>query len=461
MHEVSDTIAAMATSPGESGIGIIRISGKDALAVAEAVFVPVNRRRCSGFKTFTTHLGRIVRRAPDGREEVIDEALLTVMRAPRSYTMEDVVEINCHGGMVAMRAVLELVLEHGCRLAEPGEFTKRAFLNGRIDLSQAEAVLDVIKAQTDEALKIGVSQLRGELSRRIERIREILLTVLAGIESAIDFPEDEPGGAGRAGVFEALETAAGLINSLLEGCERGRVYREGIHAVICGKPNAGKSSLLNALLRDERSIVTSVAGTTRDAIEEIVDIKGIPVRLVDTAGVLAPRDQVERKAMAKTKERLAAADIVIAVFDGSGKLDRQDEAVMRRLAGKKRIVAVINKTDLRARIDAGRIRKAFGEPVMISAKRNRNIAALESEIARVAGCQGAGPVQVSNLRHIQPLKKIKKIIEETLDSRDNEVLPECLAQNLKDCCALLDQLQGRVFSEDLLTKIFSEFCIGK
>jgi tRNA modification GTPase len=463
MHDNSDTIAAMATSPGESGIGIIRISGVRALAVADTVFVPARGSRCSGFPGFTAHYGWVVRRRADLEPEKIDEALLTVMRAPRTYTREDVVEISCHGGIVAMRAVLELVLENGCRLAEPGEFTRRAFINGRIDLSQAEAVLDIIKAKTDAALRIGVGQLGGELSRRIDRIRESLLGALAKIETQIDFPEEEIRDAGTLLGRDELAAALAQLERLLAGCERGRIYREGLQAVICGKPNAGKSSLLNALLKEERSIVTPVAGTTRDTIEEVIDIRGIPVRIIDTAGVLEPRDLVEKKAMVKTRERIAAADIVIIVFDGSRRLDAQDMLLMRKLSGKKRKIAVVNKTDLKCVLDLDLIRRRVCEPVMLSAKKCRNIAALEEEIVRAAGCVQLQPesVLVGRLRQIQPLKKIKKIIEETLNYRDNEVPLECRAQSLKDAVVMLDRLLGKSFSEDMLEKIFGEFCIGK
>lgn len=459
MHDIQDTIAAMATAPGESGIGVIRISGSRAFAVADGVFKAASGRAPSAFKSFTVHYGWIVRRFPGG-EEVIDEGLLTVMAAPRTYTREDCAEISCHGGMVAMRAVLELVLEKGCRLAEPGEFTRRAFLNGRIDLAQAEAVLDVIKARTDTALKIGLGQLKGELSRGLGEVRQILLACLAPVEAQIDFPEDEQA-VDREGMSARLEAAAARIEALLAGSARGRVYREGVRAVICGKPNAGKSSLLNALLREERSIVTPVAGTTRDTVEEVIDIKGIPVRVIDTAGILEPRDLIEKKAMKKTAESIAAADLAIIVFDGSAPLDGRDTLLMRRLAGK-RSVAVINKADLRMRIDEGRIRRGFPDTVVLSAKRRSGIGLLEDAVARVAGCaDGAGQVVVSNMRHVQQLKKIKKIIEETRKYRDNELPPECAAQNLKDACGLLDRLLGKSYSEDLLEKIFGEFCIGK
>ncbi|MGE5308778.1 MAG: tRNA uridine-5-carboxymethylaminomethyl(34) synthesis GTPase MnmE [Deltaproteobacteria bacterium] len=460
VDDTNGTIAAMATSPGESGIGIIRVSGPRALAVADAVFVPASGRAPSASKGFTARYGWVVRRSPSG-QETVDEALLTVMRAPKSYTREDVVEISCHGGPVAMRAVLELVLANGCRLAEPGEFTKRAFLNGRIDLAQAEAVLDIIRAKTDAALRVSLGQLKGGLSRELDRIRSVLLACLAPLEAEIDFPGEARSEPAR--VRSGLDEASGMIAALLEGSARGKAYREGVRAVICGKPNAGKSSLLNALLRQERSIVTPVAGTTRDTVEEVIDIRGIPVRIIDTAGILEPRDLVEKKAMRKTAQSIESADLVILVFDGSSGLDRRDALLMRKLS-PRRPIAVVNKSDRRtvART-AETVRGRFPGAIALSAKKGTGIGSLEEAIADRCGCAGVSgsDAAVSNIRHIQTLKKIKKIIDETRNYRDNELLPECLAQNLKDACGLLDRLQGKDFTGDLLERIFSGFCIGK
>ncbi|MDD5166249.1 MAG: tRNA uridine-5-carboxymethylaminomethyl(34) synthesis GTPase MnmE, partial [Candidatus Omnitrophica bacterium] len=288
-EDLNDTIAAISTPPGESGIGIVRLSGKRALVIADEIFVSKDGGKVPGFKTYTTHYGWITQNA-----KVIDEVILTVMRAPRSYTKEDVVEINCHGGIVAMRAVLDLVLTKGCRLSLPGEFTKRAFLNGRIDLVQAEAVLDIIRAKTDSALRIGTEQLRGTLSGKINKLRQILLEMLVGIEANIDFPDEEITGVNLKRTLQKLNEINGILKEILDTARCGRIMREGIHVVICGKPNVGKSSLLNALLKQERSIVTPVAGTTRDTIEEVIDIKGLPVRIVDTAGILEPRDLIEK-----------------------------------------------------------------------------------------------------------------------------------------------------------------------
>jgi tRNA modification GTPase len=459
-NSLTDTIAAVATSPGESGIGIVRLSGKAAINVADKIFVSRDKTRPSSFEAYTLHYGWIVNPTD---KRIIDEALLGLMRAPKSYTREDVVEINCHGGIVAMRSVLELVLENGCRLAEPGEFTKRAFLNGRIDLSQAEAVLDIIRAKTDAALKLGSEQLRGTLSLHLKKIRRIVLDQLVVLEANIDFPEEEIGKADLKAIRKKLEDASSLLAGLLEGAVQGKIMREGISVVICGKPNTGKSSLLNALLKQERSIVTAVAGTTRDTIEEIIDIRGIPVRIVDTAGLLEPRDLVEKKAIQRTKRYIDLADLAIVIFDGSRPITRDDRLLIKRVKNKAAL-AVINKIDLSQKIDENAINKEFKHAIRISAKKMLNISLLEDALAERVYKGRFSPsdsVLVSNIRHIEKIKKAQKLIAETLSSLDNGVSIEFPAQNIRDAIGYLDEILGKRFSEDLLDKIFSRFCIGK
>ncbi|MDP1854285.1 MAG: tRNA uridine-5-carboxymethylaminomethyl(34) synthesis GTPase MnmE [Candidatus Omnitrophota bacterium] len=465
---LTDTIAAMGTGLGEAGIGIVRISGKDALKIADRVFVAKGGKKPSGFKAYTVHYGWIVERnqkpvARNQKLKIIDEVLLTVMRKPKSYTKEDVVEINCHGGIMAMRAVSDLVLENGARLAEPGEFTKRAFLNGRIDLAQAEAVLDIIRAKTDSALKIGTEQLRGTLSNQINRLRKGLLDALAILEANIDFPEEEIGVLNLKEAFKKLNAVNGALKGILVSSKHGKVLRDGIQAVICGKPNVGKSSLLNALLKQERSIVSSISGTTRDTIEEIIDIKGIPVRIVDTAGIIEPRDLVEKKAVSRSKRHIGFADLVILLFDGSQKLTKDDEALIKKLR-KKQIIAIINKIDLRQKIDKIKIEEIFKHVIGLSAKKLQNIGLLEEAIAdlvfggKVIKSESA---LVSNLRHIELLKEAENFIDSALKSLDNKVSVEFVAQDIKGALGSFDTVSGKNFSEDLLEKIFSEFCIGK
>jgi tRNA modification GTPase len=463
VFDVQDTIAALSTPLGESGIGIVRISGKEALKIADKVFVAKDGKRCLDFKTYTTHYGWIVEKEKGNPKEFIDEVILTVMRSPRSYTKEDVVEINGHGGIVALRRVLDLVLENGCRLAEPGEFTKRAFLNGRIDLAQAEAVLDIIRAKTDSALRVGTEQLKGGLSGLIHKIRATLLDILSLLEAGIDFPDEETQASGSADTAQKLKRVHVQLVRLLESSRQGRIFREGLRAVICGRPNVGKSSLLNALLRQERSIVTSIPGTTRDAIEEMVDIRGIPVRIVDTAGLKEPRGLVERKAVLRSKKHILSADLVILLFDGSTRLARQDEVLMQRLKGKS-VIAVINKMDLKQRIDRARIAQKFRPLLSLSAKRAKNIDLLEDAIVEhvyQGKVSDPSPLWISRLRHVEALRQAKKLIAKAMESLDNKLPAEFVAQDLKDALACLDSIVGKKFSEDLLDKIFSEFCIGK
>ena len=457
---MSDTIAAIATPIGEGGIGIVRISGRDALAIADRIFISKNGKKPTDYKTYTVHYGWI---AVSCQHNIIDEVILTVMRAPNTYTREDVVEINCHGGIVALRAILDLVLVSGARLAEQGEFTKRAFLNGRIDLVQAEAVFEVIKAKTDLALKLGVRQLSGYLSSQIEKARKNLIDILSVIEANIDFPDEEIKDADIGEVNSKLGNVNNQLKAILEGAKQGRIFKDGISAVICGRPNVGKSSLLNAFLKQERSIVTPIAGTTRDTIEEIIDIRGIPVKIVDTAGILEPRDLVEKKAVARSKKYIKAADLIILVFDGSRKLDKDDMLLVRKLKGNNAI-AIINKMDIRQKVDKEYIYKNFRHVISISAKKMKNINVIEENIVDIV-YKGKIPSPelsiMSNYRHIEAARHAQKLIAETKKCLDNRVSWEFIAQGIKDALGYLDEILGKSFTEDLLDKIFSEFCIGK
>ncbi|MCX5702367.1 MAG: tRNA uridine-5-carboxymethylaminomethyl(34) synthesis GTPase MnmE [Candidatus Omnitrophica bacterium] len=480
-YNLEDTITAISTPIGESGIGIVRISGKDSLLIADKIFVSKDGERPSNFKTYTTHYGWIVSghktqatspkpnsknlqpAACSPQQDIIDEVILTVMRAPKSYTKEDIVEINCHGGIVALRRALELILENGCRLAEPGEFTKRAFLNGRIDLAQAEAVLDIIRAKADSALKIGVEQLKGALSHKINNLRKDLLDILSQLEANIDFPEDGVTPVNQKELSQKLDNIDKELKDILNASKYGRILREGISTVICGKPNVGKSSLLNALLKQERSIVTPVAGTTRDTIEEIINIKGIPVRIVDTAGIIEPRDLIEKKAVQRSKRCIDLADLVILLFDGSKRLTQEDMVLIRKLR-QKTILSVVNKIDLKQKIDKCSILKRFNCVVNISAKKLKNINLLENAIANLVyngKINTPESILVSNLRHIELIKRTQKLVAGVIKSSDNNLPIEFIAQNIKDALGYLDELLGRRFSADLLDKIFNEFCIGK
>jgi len=456
-NNLQDTIAAISTATGEGGIGIVRLSGKESLAVASKIFVGLDKKKPVQFKSYSMHYGKIV-----DADRIIDEVILTVMRGPKSYTRQDVVEINCHGGRLSLGKILELTLKHGCRLAGPGEFTQRAFLNGRIDLAQAEAVIDIIRAKTDSALKISLGQLSGSLSKEINKIRQGLLDILVILEASIDFPE-EGTHKDRAGLLFSLKAIDVELNALLSSASSGRILREGLHVVICGKPNVGKSSLLNALLKKERSIVTPVAGTTRDTIEDVLDIKGIPVRIVDTAGIFKSRDLIEKKAIKRSKEQIKLADLVIILFDYNRKLDQEDRELIKTVKNKNAI-AVINKIDLKARLDKNEISGIFSRVVELAAKTGKNLNRLENTIYDFV-YQGKlltpELMLVSNLRHIQALRDAQKLVSQAKLFLADELSDEYITQNLKDACVYLDKILGKSFSEDLLDRIFTDFCIGK
>lgn len=453
-----DTISAISTAPGEGGIGIVRLSGRKALSIADQIFVCAGDKQPSDFKSHTVHYGKI---SDNGR--IVDEVILNVMRKPRTYTREDVVEINCHGGMVALREVLDLTLKHGARLASPGEFTKRAFLNGRIDLAQAEAVIDIIRAKTGAALKVSLGQLSGALSKEINKIRRKLLDVLVILEANIDFPEEGIKPFDTTEISQNLASIGAQLNKLLDSASAGKILRDGITVVICGKPNVGKSSLLNALLKKERSIVTPIAGTTRDTIEELIEIKGIPVKIVDTAGILKPRDLIERKAVRRARQQIKSADLVIILFDSSSALDKKDRELIKELKNKN-VIAVINKIDLKARLRKDEIAKVFSKTVEISAKSGKNIDRLEEalcEFVYQGKLHSPEHLLVSNLRHIHALRDASKLIGQVKNSRADNLPVDLIAQNLKDAGACLDKILGKNLSKDLLERIFADFCIGK
>lgn len=458
MHGIKDTIAAIATAPGESGIGIVRVSGKIALSIADKIFRPKRKVKPSNLKAYSVCYGHVV-----DKKDVVDEAILIVMRAPSSFTREDVIEISCHGSIVALRRILGLVLKHGARIAQPGEFTKRAFLNGRIDLTQAEAVLDVIRAKTDSALKLSSRQLEGALSSSINGLRNKLFNALVMLEANIDFPEEDIALCDTNKIKSCLQIVGRELADILDTSRCGRILRDGVHTVICGKPNVGKSSLLNALLKQERSIVTHIAGTTRDTIEEIIDIKGIPVRIVDTAGIIQPRDLVEKKAIQRSKKYIDMADIAIILFDGSKKLDSQDELIISRLA-KKTAIAVINKIDLKQNIQRKRIENRFKYTIGVSAKNYKNINLLEEAIKNIVyeGVVSVGEYAVvSNMRHVELLKQAAEFVKNAEEALAKKSGPELVSQDIKDAMGFLDDILGKRFSDKLLDKIFNEFCIGK
>ena len=466
LKDLDDTIVAIATPPGQGGIGIVRLSGPRSLEIANQIFLAKNNKKVSTFKNFTVNYGWVVR---PGREknhpDIIDEALLTVMRAPQSYTKEDVVEISCHGGIVLLRTILSLAIDLGARLAEPGEFTKRAFLNGRIDLTQAEAVLDIIQSKTEAFLRVSNNQLRGELSLELEAIREELMNVYTEIEAIVNFPEDEIEAQGRGELLELIQKAEERVAKLLKSSEQGKILKEGIKIVLCGKPNVGKSLLLNTLLRQPRAIVTDIAGTTRDTIEETAQIKGIPFQLVDTAGILEPRDLIEEEAIKRSHMYINSADLILFMLDGSRPLSNEDENLMNKINGKNILIA-INKCDLENRLDDNSLKKFLGkeETVKISALKNIGIDILEQAIVdRVwrGGVEQSDGLLVTNLRHIQALKNCHENLIKGRQILAQNISLEFISEEIKSAVNALDNITGRNIDADLLDKIFSAFCIGK
>ncbi len=463
-ESVYDTIAAISTPVGQGGIGIVRMSGAEAVAVAERMFRAGNGQPVSAFRSHSVHHGWVVKKSPGG-EDPVDEVLLTVMRAPRSYTKEDMVEFSCHGGLVVVRSILHLAIELGARMAEPGEFTRRAFLNGRVDLTQAEAVLDIIQSRTEAFQRVSVSQLKGELNRELEEIREALMSVYVELEAVINFPEDGINAADRRQLDERAGKAIQRIEGLLDSSEQGRILRDGMKIAICGKANVGKSSLLNLLLRQPRAIVSEFAGTTRDTLEEAAQLRGVPFQLVDTAGIIEPRDLIEEEAVKRSHRAVDSADLVLLVLDAGRPLTEEDETLFTRLKDKNLLIAV-NKCDLDQKIDENRLGALFGdrETVRISVIQRRAIDELEEAIVRCV--LNGRPVHtftlmVSNARHIQSLHRARESLLRARRALEEEASPEFVSEEIKTTVQELDQITGRNAGADLLDSIFSRFCIGK
>lgn len=457
-----DTIAAISTPLGEGGIGIVRVSGKDALQIADKIFIGGRKKSLEELPSHSLNYGRII--DPDSGQ-IIDEVLLSIMRAPRTYTREDIIEINCHGGIVPTKRVLELVLEKGARLAEPGEFTKRAFLNGRIDLSQAEAVMDLIRAQTDMGLAVAVNQLEGGLSKRVNSIRNILLEVLAHIEASIDFPEEDIEEISIEEIRTRIVNALKEIDKLLDTADTGKIIKEGLKTVIIGKPNVGKSSLLNALLQEKRAIVTDIPGTTRDIIEEVINIKGIPLKIVDTAGIRETEDIVEKIGVEKSREFFAKADLVLLVLDAADELTKEDIMIME-LLGEKKAIILINKTDLPQKLDEERVMKMVGDkPVLkISVKENLGIEDLKDTIAQIffkGELKSRDNTMITNIRHRDALKKAKENLVDAIKTIDAEMPLDCISIDIREAWNRIGEITGETVKEDILNEIFRRFCIGK
>ena len=448
-----DTIAAIATPLGEGGLAVLRVSGPDALPIADKIFD--GRNRPSEASSHTVHFGKIVR---DGR--TIDEVLLAVLRAPRTFTREDTVEISCHGGILPAKLILDAILERGARAAEPGEFTRRAFLNGRIDLTQAEAVADLIHSRTELALAAANEQLAGQLSRRINRLRDDLLHILAHVEAHIDFPDEDIAPDTREQLLKRLEDGIAFIAQLLHTANEGQILRRGIRAAILGRPNSGKSSLLNQLLGRDRAIVSPIPGTTRDTIEETANVRGLPVVFIDTAGLREARDEIEIEGIRRSRQSLAQAELILHVLDASQPLTNDDHIYFTELAGKKRVL-VRNKIDLPIQCQ---LPADLAPAVDVSCVTGQGVESLKDAIKSMvwSGEIKAEMLQVMiNSRHQDALNRARAAALRTVEAlRDNATL-ELVALDLRISVAAVGEIVGKTTTEDLLDSIFSQFCIGK
>lgn len=463
--ENNHTIAAISTAMAESGIGIVRMSGEEAFAIADKIYKNKKGKRLSDQKTHTIHYGFI-----EEEGKVIDEVLVMLMRGPHTFTGEDTVEIDCHGGVYVVKKILEACIRNGARPAQPGEFTKRAFLNGKLDLSQAEAVIDVIQSQNDYALKSSLKQLRGSVKEKISDLRNKIIYHTAFIESALDDPEhisiDGYGNVLKKETKEIIEE----IETLLKTADDGRIIREGINTVILGKPNAGKSSLLNVLLGEERAIVTEIAGTTRDILQETINLQGISLNIIDTAGIRNTNDKVEKIGVDKAKDYAKEADLIIYVVDSSNDLDENDYEIMKFIQGKKSIL-LLNKSDLERKVTKEEIKKICKEynieniPVIeISAKEEKGIDRLE-EIVKEMFYHGEisfnNEIYITNIRHKTALERAKDSLMKVIESIENDMPEDFYSIDLMDAYETLGSITGEMVGEDLVNEIFSKFCMGK
>jgi tRNA modification GTPase len=456
-----DTIAAISTPFGVSGIGIVRMSGSLSEPIAKKIFKP--KKDPSYFISHRFHYGEIV---DSQNGNPIDEVLIVLMKSPRTYTREDIVEIHCHGGYFILQKVLELVLREGARMAHPGEFTKRAFLNGRMDLTQAEAVIDLISAKTMASLEIANQQLRGRLFKELTSLKEDLVERLALIEAHIDFPEEEIGPISLNEMKHSLEGMAEKMEEWVASYEEGKIFREGISCAIVGKTNVGKSSLLNVLLKEDRAIVTPIPGTTRDVIEEVLNIGGIPVRLIDTAGLRKATDTIEQEGVRRAKQRVSDSDLVLLMVDGSRPLDLDDLEIFEEMKGKKKVV-IINKNDLPLKVSQEEVKERFltDSIVSISALRNEGIDGLEEAIYNSLIHRDVRPspehLIVANIRHKTALSQVEENLVNAVKGLEEGASLEFIAFDIRSALEALGEVVGEITTEEVLNRIFEQFCIGK
>ena len=455
-----DTIAAISTPPGEGAISIVRMSGEEAVLIAQKVF---SGKDLTQAKSHTINYGHIV----DPKTHVeIDEVMVSLMLAPKTFTREDVVEINCHGGIVATNRILQLLLVNGARLAEPGEFTKRAFLHGRIDLTQAESVMDLIRAKTDRSMKIALNQLDGNLSHLIDSLRKDILDVLAQVEVNIDYPEyDDVEEMTTKLLREKAIEIKQRIEQLLKTASQGKIMREGLATALVGRPNVGKSSLLNHLLHEDKAIVTDVAGTTRDVIEEYVNVSGVPLKLIDTAGIRETDDKVEKIGVERSKKAIEQSDLVLLVLNAAESLTKEDLELIRLTNDKKRII-ILNKTDLEEKLDRKELAKiSENAPVYAtSILKNEGVEALEEAISKLFfnGIENSqSTVMVTNARHIALLKKAQNSLDSVLEGISSGMPVDLVQIDMTEAWNLLGEITGESYEDELLDQLFSQFCLGK
>ncbi|MGL5054314.1 MAG: tRNA uridine-5-carboxymethylaminomethyl(34) synthesis GTPase MnmE [Fusobacteriaceae bacterium] len=453
-----DTIAAISTPRGEGGIGIVRISGQKSLEILSKIFKTKSGKSVEELKNFSINYGHIY-----NGEELIDEVLVSILKGPKTYTREDIVEINCHGGFVITEKVLETVLRYGARHAEVGEFTRRAFLNGRIDLTQAEAVIDIIHGKTEKSVSLSLNQLRGDLKEQIAHLKKLLLDVAAHVNVVLDYPEEGIDDPLPEGLVDNLKFVMVTADKLIKSYDKGKMIKEGIKTAIVGKPNVGKSSLLNSVLREERAIVTHVAGTTRDIIEEVINLKGIPLVLVDTAGIRKTEDIVETIGVEKSKELMETADLVLFVIDGSEELTDEDFKIHEKIKAAN-VIGIINKIDVEKKVDVTALDKVENW-IEISAKESIGIDEMESRIYSyiVKGDieDNSQKLIITNVRHKSALEKTKDAVKNIFETIESGLPMDLIAVDLKEGLDALSEVTGEISSEDLLDHIFKNFCVGK
>ncbi|OTN74980.1 tRNA modification GTPase MnmE [Enterococcus sp. 8G7_MSG3316] len=456
-----DTIAAISTPPGEGAISIVRLSGDQAIAIADRIFT--SSKSLAEVPSHTIHYGHIV---DPVEERLMDEVMLSVMKQPRTFTREDVVEINCHGGIVVVNQLLQLVLRQGARLAEPGEFTKRAFLNGRVDLSQAEAVMDLIRAKTDKAMNLAINQLDGNLSQLIRQLRQDILQTLAQVEVNIDYPEyDDVEELTTRLLLEKAQMVKAQIEGLLSTAQQGKILREGLSTAIIGRPNVGKSSLLNHLLKEEKAIVTDIAGTTRDVIEEYVNVRGVPLKLIDTAGIRDTEDIVEKIGVERSRKALQEAELILLVLNQSEAITPQDQQLLALTKGARRII-LLNKTDLPAQISPEELAAySTDEPVFsVSVLTNEGLEQLEQAIADLffgGKTTEKDASYLSNTRHIALLENAAHSLSEVIEGIEAGMPVDLVQIDLTRCWDYLGEVVGDSVQDELITQLFSQFCLGK